>query len=1186
MDQAFDALIETYVHPSGSLPPVRSISRSGPGTKARLALGLLARGKAVVMLLRDQSELAEMRALLTLLDPESSAGQAEIAPPWKQRLAHLAPSPPLSGNRAARGDNLATLYSLRHTPLRCLLLTPDALLLHTPPADIFDQHVLRLYRGMDMPTDLILDQLAEWGYARAGMVGEPGEFAVRGDILDLFPPGYARPVRLEFFGDTLEDLRSFDPSSQRSSLKLEEITLLPFSGIILSPRLLREAEERWKALAGSGRLDSDNLYMLRKDLDAGGHGLLPGMYYERPARLEDWLDKDPVFILPGRSEVGEMLRAAAENCSSFLEAQRETGLCQPRALVLRPESEALAWLETKGRLHFEDLRVGVEDKGENLPERSINSFQELFPSPADAERPWHCLVRAMRRWSGGKNGTVLLSFAGERSRAKFLDLAGQDGIAPLQRYAPGRPGLYALLSPFRRGLILGEKARPLLGETAAEDESPLQGGDAFMILGEDVLQPHSARSRSPAAEAFKGLNRYDELREGDFLVHRDYGICAFGGLQRLQLEEAANDFLLLRYAGDDKLYLPVDRLGLIRIFKAPDEVTPALDRLGSLQWAGSKEKARRAIEKIAEDLVEMYAYRKVAKGYNYSPPGELYREFEATFGFEETPDQARAIEDVLADMSRPEPMDRLICGDVGFGKTEVALRAAFRAALDGRQSVLLCPTTVLAEQHYQTFRSRLAGFPLNVGILSRFVPRGRQREVLRGVARGQVDILIGTHRLLSRDVSLPNLGLIILDEEQRFGVRHKELLKHMKKNVDVLTLTATPIPRTLQLSLSGIRELSVMETPPSERKPVATALIDRDEGALRAVVRRELARQGQVFWVHNRVQGLERAAEYVRKLAPEVRIGIAHGQMNEKALEEAMLGFWHGDLDVLVCTSIIESGLDFPQANTLVVDQAHLFGLGQLYQLRGRVGRSDRQAFAVFVCNDVDKLEEAARKRLRVILDLDYLGAGTQVAMEDLRLRGAGNILGESQSGHLNRLGLDFFLEMLEEAVSRLRGKPRREKTETELNLGIPAHIPESYIADSRERLRYYKILSSAADPEARRETEFELRDRFGPIPPELENFFSVLNFKQHLADWGVSRADIHQDSVRLYFDRHYAGPDPRLVVDWVQKNKDRAKLHPPSGLDFSLRGGDMPEKLALACVELAFVLRPEQKERPQESAC
>jgi len=726
----------------------------------------------------------------------------------------------------------------------------------------------------------------------------------------------------------------------------------------------------------------------------------------------------------------------------------------------------------------------------------------------------------------------LLCFSAERGRAKFLKLAEQDGLLPALRYAPDQKGLFALVAPLRAGVELL--------------------WDNSIILGEDVIQPKSTRPARAPSGAFTGLDRYDDLHAGDLLVHRDYGIGRFCGLQRMEAGENANDFLLIEYSSQDKLYVPVDRLALVQRYKGGSDTQPALDRLGGAGWIASKEKARKAIEKIAADLMDIYAYRKITKGFRYDPPGELYREFEASFGFEETPDQSKAIQDVLDDMEKSEPMDRLVCGDVGFGKTEVALRAAFRAASEGRQVALLCPTTVLAEQHYQTFRARLASFPLNVGLLSRFVPPKRQKEVLKAASQGQIDILIGTHRLLSGDVSLPNLGLLVLDEEQRFGVRHKDKLKLLKKNVDVLALTATPIPRTLQLSMSGVRDLSIIETAPLERKPVATAILHRDDAALREILERELAREGQVFWVHNRVQGLNRVVEYVRQLVPQARLAMAHGQMEEGALEENMRKFWHGEVDVLICTSIVESGLDFPRANTLVVDQAQLFGLGQLYQLRGRVGRSDRQAYAIFLLPSEERLSEISRERLRIILELDYLGAGFQVAMEDLRLRGAGNILGEVQSGHMSRVGLELFLEMLEEAVARIKGEGAFLPAETELQIHVPAHIPETYVADAKERLRCYKSLASAVDGRRREEIVLEMRDRFGPLPREVENFMSVLDMKAFFTSLHVREAALYPDRARLTWAEGQQAVSAAHLVALVADKKG-ARLVPPATLEYPL---------------------------------
>ncbi|MFW6143136.1 MAG: DEAD/DEAH box helicase, partial [Desulfovermiculus sp.] len=525
------------------------------------------------------------------------------------------------------------------------------------------------------------------------------------------------------------------------------------------------------------------------------------------------------------------------------------------------------------------------------------------------------------------------------------------------------------------------------------------------------------------------------------------------------------------------------------------------------------------------------------------------------FGFEETPDQEQAIKDVFADMGKDEPMDRLICGDAGFGKTEVALRASFRAVCAGKQVAMLCPTTVLAEQHYQTFKQRMEDFSVRVEMVSRFVPAREQKKILAAAEKGQVDVLIGTHRLLSSDVHIPNLGLFILDEEQRFGVKHKEKLKNIRQTIDVLTLTATPIPRTLQLSLSGIRGLSVIETPPQERKAVQTSLVEREQKMLKAILQRELDRQGQVFWVYNRVQGLPRVKEYVQSLVPEARVAMAHGQMSERNLEETMRAFWHGEIDVLVATAIIESGLDFPRANTLIVDQAQMFGLGQLYQLRGRVGRSREQGYAYFVVPSVQDLPKTSAKRLQTILDMDYHGAGFQVAMEDLRLRGAGNILGEAQSGTMSKVGLDLFLEMLEQEVRRVKGEPLQQETDPELNITFEANIPGTYVSDPQERLQYYRGMSSAQFDDQIDEWVADLQDRFGSVPEPVQNLAAVFKLKRRLSALQVQRADLFANRLVVYWTEDSKPLDPEAFLAWLQSQHNQVKFDPPAKLELRFEG-------------------------------
>ncbi|SHN49672.1 transcription-repair coupling factor [Desulfovibrio litoralis] len=1129
------------------------ISRSGLATRARMAISLLEKGNNVLLLTKNSEELSELKAFCTLFHPDYSVDNQNIERSlWEEEILVLPEYPNNLQSKTAWTNRLAAFYALKWTNRpRVILCSLASLLYRSIPLDFFDKRSLSIKKGENFAPELILEQAVEWGYIRTPLVNRPGEVALRGDILDIYCPGYLKPLRLEFFGDTLEDIRIFEASNQRSLAKIAEITLLP-SSVVCGKDTEEQALTYWQALLKDKRLNEDDIYPLKKSLQNGAGNILAGMLNPLTSTLEDWLPAHTVYLLPSENCLKPELENAANNLSLTLEKQEQAeGIHQPKTLVMRSPEEALELIKRQQKVFFEDLLMGIEKRGLELQERKICSFKELFLSAKnfeeknsaaavdDTDRPWQKLITALKKWALNKR-RVLLSFYSDRSRQKFLKLAEQDGIFPHLRWNVNERGVFALISPVSFG-------------------AELSWDSDLLIIGEEVLQPKTTRTTTRSATgAFKGLNRYEGLSDGDLLVHRDYGISRFGGLHRLDLGGASNDYLLLYYAGNDKVYLPVDRLSLIQRYKGGEDGV-ALDKLGGTAWLTSKSKAKKAIELIAQDLVEMYAYRKLAKGFRYGPLPELFREFEASFGFEETPDQIRTINEVLDDMDKDEPMDRLVCGDVGFGKTEVALRAAFRAACAGRQVAMLCPTTILAEQHYQTFRARLAAFPLNIGLLSRFVTKQKQKEVLEQASKGQVDILVGTHRLLSQDVVLPKLGLLILDEEQKFGVRHKEKMKQMKKNVDALTLTATPIPRTLQLSMSGVRELSVIETAPPERKPVATALIERDETTLRKILERELERGGQVFWVHNRIQGLERVCDFVKKLVPSARVAMAHGQMHEKVLEETMHKFWHAELDVLVCTAIVESGLDFPRANTLIVDQAQLFGLGQLYQLRGRVGRSDRQAYAVFVVPDIDTLPQVTRERMKVILEMDYLGAGFQVAMEDLRLRGAGNILGESQSGHMTRLGIDLFLELLEEAVAKLRGQPLREEQETELNLSVPAHIPENYIADASERLSYYKKLSSAQNENEMQEILYEVQDRFGVLPLELKNFVAILYFKRFLQENLVNKADIYPDKVRLTWNAEAQGSEkqasylkPETLLPWLAKRPRTARLLPPNTLEIA----------------------------------
>lgn len=658
------------------------------------------------------------------------------------------------------------------------------------------------------------------------------------------------------------------------------------------------------------------------------------------------------------------------------------------------------------------------------------------------------------------------------------------------------------------------------------------------------------------------LYTFEDLREGEHVVHSDYGIGLYRGLVRLEGEGVENDYLLIEYDGGDRLYVPVDRLNLVHRYIGTGEGAPPLDRLGGDSWARTKQRVRRAIEETAKELVELYAARRHLPGFAFSPRSTYFKEFEAAFAYEETPDQAAAIEDVMRDMEAPRPADRLVCGDVGYGKTEVAIRAAFKAALDNKQVAVLAPTTVLAQQHYLTFSERLKGFPVVVECLSRFFSRSDQQEILRRLKEGRIDIIIGTHRLLRPDVSFRDLGLLIIDEEHRFGVAHKERLKEMKRSVDCFTLTATPIPRTLQMSLVGMRDLSIINTPPPHRQSIRTYLINFDQEVIKEAILAELARGGQVFFVHNRVKDIEAMASFLRGLVPEARLAIAHGQMRGRDLEGVMLSFMRGEIDLLVCTSIIESGLDIPNANTIIINHAERFGLADLYQLRGRVGRSAQRAFAYLICPPRQQLARDAIRRLRAIQELTELGSGFRLAMRDLEIRGAGNLLGHAQSGHIAEVGFELYNRMLEEAIKEAKGEEVKERVTPEISLPVEAFIPADYIPDGHQRLGLYKRLAILEQDPQIDDIEAEIKDRFGPIPPPLANLLEVIRLKVWLSDLCVKRFELKGTEVIVSFAPQGVILPERLVA-LIEQGGGRYRLRPDMRLVLQTDGGDWRQIVA-----------------------
>ncbi|NVM26939.1 MAG: transcription-repair coupling factor, partial [Desulfobacterales bacterium] len=630
-----------------------------------------------------------------------------------------------------------------------------------------------------------------------------------------------------------------------------------------------------------------------------------------------------------------------------------------------------------------------------------------------------------------------------------------------------------------------------------------------------------------------------QLQVGDLVVHQDHGIGRYGGLSKMEIGSRVRDFVIIDYADNDRLYIPADRINIIQKYIGLDDENPQLDRLGGRSWMLTKKRAKRSVEEIAKDLLKLYAMRKLLKGFAFSKPDNYYREFEALFDYEETPDQIKAIDDVLTDMELERPMDRLICGDVGFGKTEVAIRASFKAVMDGKQVAVLVPTTVLAEQHRHTFKRRFDSYPVRIAVLSRFVPSSMQKRIIADLRRGRIDIVIGTHRILSDDVVFKDPGLLIIDEEQRFGVRHKERLKKYRHFVDVLAMTATPIPRTLHMSLMGVRDLSSIQTPPADRLSIQTYVARFDEDTISHAIERELDRGGQVFFVHNRVQTIGRMADTVRGLVPGARIDIAHGQMKERDLEAAMIRFLAKETDVLVCTTIIDSGLDIPSANTIIINGVDRFGLAEIYQLRGRVGRSNVKAYAYLLISDGSAMTDDAQKRLKVLMDFSQLGSGVNIALHDLRIRGGGNILGFSQSGHIKAIGYELYLKLIEQTMAELKGEEWREEVFPEINSDLPVFIPHSYIEESDVRLHIYRRLSTIKDELELQEMVREIEDRFGPPPKEVLNLISIIKVKIGLKRIGSTRMDVEDGHVILSFSKDTHLSPPMLI--------DVAAPHPGS---------------------------------------
>jgi transcription-repair coupling factor (superfamily II helicase) len=1057
-----------------------------------------------------------------------------------------------------------------------VLTTVNALVQRVPPRRLFDGRVLALRPGGRIGLDRLQSFFRNNGYIRTDTVREPGEFAVRGGIVDLYPAGAPQPLRLDFFGDALESIRSFDPLSQRSTGTEEEAVLRPVSEVLLDDEAIHRFRQRYREEFGATGTD-DPLY---EGVSAGRRYVgmehwLP-LYYERLETLFDYLPPDAGMSLDHQADEvrGHRLDAIADFYGARRNVTTAARAGSPVYRALRPDRLYLDETEWRQAVH---RRPVVQLSPFAAPEIAVDQFdagaRPVRNFAIERADPKVALFEAVRdyleaeRKSGHK--TAIAAFS-EGSAERLLGVLRERGVADLRRVADG------------------DALSVLPGSAVGFAVLPLEQGfttDALVVLGEqDILGDRLARTPRRRRNLDQFIAEATNLSPGDLVVHADHGIGRYEALETIDVAGAPHDCLRVLYAGDDRLFVPVENIEVLSRFGS-EEAGAQLDRLGGVAWQSRKARVKQRIRDIAGELIRVAAERQLRPGELLTPPEGIYEEFAARFPYPETEDQLNAIADTLADMGSGKPMDRLICGDVGFGKTEVALRAAFIAAMAGGQVAVIVPTTLLARQHYRNFTERFAGLPLRIAQLSRLVPAKEARAVKEELADGRVDIVVGTHAMLAKDVRFAHLGLLIVDEEQHFGVSQKEKLKQLKADVHVLTLTATPIPRTLQLALSGVREMSLIASPPIDRLAVRTFVMPYDPVTIREAIMRERDRGGQSFYVVPRIADLDEVAQRLREIVPEIKFAMAHGRMAPSELEAVMTAFDERAFDLLLSTNIIESGLDIPSANTLIVHRADMFGLAQLYQLRGRIGRAKVRAYAYLTLPERKQLSATAQRRLEVMQTLDTLGAGFQLASHDLDIRGAGNLLGDEQSGHIREVGIELYQHMLEEAVAAARtgggDAPAAEEWSPQITIGTPVLIPEAYVADLGVRLGLYRRIAGLTD---RREIDAfaaELIDRFGPLPAEVDNLLQIIAIKRWCREAGVERVEAGPKGAVITL-RGNRFANPAGLVELIQRNAGSLKIRTDQKIVYLRNWDDQKQRLTgvarllQALVKLARAAKPE----------
>ena len=1102
-------------------------------------------GKTILFITPSRKEaLDAFRDLSFFLGEENVL----LFPPWD--IVH--PDDTLSRQNENATGRAGVLSRLLSGKPAVVVAPLSALMQKVAPASVFDSYTETISIGDERDRDRLAEKLIEGGYQKVPLVEEAGEFSLRGYIVDVFPPACPYPFRMEFTGNEIESIREFDPGAQRSVREIVDFVLFPAGEVILSKEqkalASRNMRIRVNESSVSGTRGRRLVDALENDLISPANPQLLPLFFEDFCAGNKAKGMDTIFeYLAGNSLIvcespGVMEKAAEEiinDADRFLRKADEEG-----RFYLEKEYFLTSWDDISRRFNtLQRIYMGRLQAVDAIPfeveETELKSDTEFH---ADRDGILAPLADKIKSWIS--QGCLVTFLCGEGKMQKMEHLL--EGYS-LPVYKSSHP-FFSDPGEIKGGRLVLREGKITKGFSYPRMKT--------VIVSEEEIFGKKTRGRR-RARAREGyfLKSFGELEKGDFVVHVDHGIGLYLGLERLTFGNAENDFLLLEYKEGDKLYIPVDRLNQIQRYIGPEGHIPNVDKLGGTSWETIKKKVKQSVRVIAEELVSIYAAREVMNGHRFPPSDRDYEEFSSSFEFEETPDQARAIEDVYYDMGDPRPMDRLVCGDAGFGKTEIALRASFRASMDGKQVAILVPTTILAEQHYQTFTERFGKYPVRIEVLNRYKTSGQQKKIAEDINRGLVDIAIGTHRLLQKDIKFKDLGLVIIDEEQRFGVSHKEKLKKMRALVDVLTLTATPIPRTLQMSLIGMRDLSVIDTAPQERRPVEVHICEFNDDVIRDATQRELARGGQIFFVHDRVRSIQSIARFIEKLIPEAKIGVAHGQMKAKELEDIMVKFVRRDFNILVCTTIISSGVDIPATNTIIINRADRFGLSQLYQLRGRVGRGNEDAYAYLLIPEESVLSRDARKRLGIAREFSEPGSGFKVATHDLSIRGGGSVLGVSQSGHVSAIGYELYTELMEKTIRELKGeKYPKEDIDPEVHFGIPAFIPDDFISDMHTRLMTYKKISMASSEDDLSGLKEELADCYGPVPPQVNNLMDIIRVKNMLKKILGKRMEYDGREMFINF-REDSPVDPARIMELSQKKLRGIRLTPDYRLTIPIPG-------------------------------